>query len=138
MAYPRSPYDQEGGLYYFPRMIDKIRLHLKGDLPEDYHEQFGNGFDDRCCAFLKINHADIIQQVKDGKSDAEVLAWCFENGYHANEGDILMFNDFMSKRGWRDNASDYITEIKANNNISGRDDVQTFFDLIQLDEDRLS
>ncbi|MGA1198685.1 MAG: DUF5069 domain-containing protein [Candidatus Latescibacterota bacterium] len=137
MAYPRSPYDQEGGIYYFPRMIDKIRLHLKGDLPEDYHEQFGNGFDGRCCSFLQVNHTDVIEQVKAGKSDAEVLAWCFENGHHANEGDILMFNDFMSKRGWRDSASDYIAEIKAKHNISDRDNVQTFFDLIELDEDRL-
>ena len=138
MAYPRSPYDQEGGMYYFPRMIDKIRLHLKGELSEDYHEQFGKGFDGRCCSFLKVKHSDLIQQVKAGKSDAEVLAWCFENGHHASEGDILMFNDFMSKRGWRDNASDYIAEIKTKNNIANRDDVQTFFDLIELDEDRLS
>lgn len=137
MAYPRSPYDQEGGMYYFPRMIDKIRLHLKGELPEDYHEQFGNGFDGRCCNFLKVNHADLVEQVKAGKNDADVLTWCFENGHQISEGDILMFNDFMSKRGWRDNASDYIAEIKKEHNLADRDDVQTFFDLIELDEDRL-
>ena len=137
MTYPRNPYDQEGGLYYFPRMINKIRLHLKGELSEEYQEQFGNGFDDKCCTFLKVNHADIIEQVKAGKSDAEVLAWCFENGRHASDDDITMFNDAMSKRGWRDSASDYIAEIKARNNLSVRDDIQTFFDLIQLDEDRI-
>jgi len=137
MPYPRSPYDQEGGMYYFPRMLDKIRLHLKGELSEDYHEQFGNGFDGRCCSFLKVSHADVLEQVKAGKSDAEVLAWCYETGHKADDSDILLFNDFMSKRGWRDNASDYIAEIKAKSNISDRDDVQTFFDLIELDEGRL-
>lgn len=137
MAYPRSPYDQEGGLYYFPRMLDKIRLHLKNELAEDYHEQFGNGFDGRCCAFLKVTHADVIEQVKAGKSDAEVLAWCLETGHRVDEKDIMLFNDFMSKRGWRDSASDYIAEIKAKHNMSDRDDIQTFFDLIELDEDRL-
>ena len=137
MPYPRSPQDQEGGMYYFPRMIDKIRLHLKDELTDDYHEQFGNGFDDKCCTFLKVNHADVIEQVKVGKSDAEVLAWCLDNGHAATEYEIQMFNAFMSKRGWRDSASDYIAEIKAKHNISDRDDVQTFFDLIELDEDRL-
>ena len=136
MPYPRSPSDQEGGLYYFPRMIDKIRLHLKEDLPDDYRKQFGNGFDARCCSFLRVNHADLIQQVQNGKNDAEILAWCFDNGRHASEDDILMFNDFLSKRGWRDSASDYVSEIKSAHNISDRDDIQTFFDLIEIDEGR--
>ncbi|MBT3605781.1 MAG: DUF5069 domain-containing protein [Candidatus Latescibacteria bacterium] len=137
MAYPRSPRDQERDMYYFPRMTDKIRLHLKGELDEDYLEQFGNGFDGRCCAFLKVDHADVIAQVKAGKSDTEVLTWCFESGHSATEDDILMFNAFMSKRGWRDDTSDYIAEIKARNNISDRDDIQTFFDLIEADEERI-
>ena len=137
MAYPRTPYDQEGGMYYFPRMLDKIRLHLKNELSEDYHQQFGNGFDGRCCTFLNVNHADVIEQVKTGKNDADILAWCFENGHAADENDINLFNAFMSKRGWRDETSEYVAEIKAKNNISNRDDIQTFFDLIEADEGRL-
>ncbi|MDA0710277.1 MAG: DUF5069 domain-containing protein [bacterium] len=137
MAYPRSPYDQEGDLYYFPRMIDKIRLHIKGQLPEDYHEQYGNGFDARCCAFLKVDHTRLIQLVKAAKTDSEILAYCFENGRRPTEGDILMFNDFMSKRGWRDGASDYIAEIKAESAAYDSGRIQTFFDIIECDEDRL-
>ena len=38
---PRSPYDMVGGLVYFPRMFDKIRLHGRGDLPEAYHNNLG-------------------------------------------------------------------------------------------------
>lgn len=29
-AYPRSAYDQVGGIVYFARMLDKIRLHAAG------------------------------------------------------------------------------------------------------------
>ena len=29
------------GMMYFPRMLDKIRLHLRGELHEDYQENFG-------------------------------------------------------------------------------------------------
>ena len=30
-----------GGLMYFPRMLAKIRMHGCGNLPTDYHENFG-------------------------------------------------------------------------------------------------
>lgn len=54
MKYPRSPYDQEGGLVYFPRMLDKIRLKQSGDLSEDYVNNLGKGFDSQCCGFLGV------------------------------------------------------------------------------------
>jgi hypothetical protein len=42
---PRSPYDTQSGLVYFPRMLHKIRLHLAGTLPDDYRENLGQAFD---------------------------------------------------------------------------------------------
>jgi len=137
MSYPCSPYNEEGGINYLPRMLDKIRMNLKGKLSEDYCGNLGSGFDGRCCAFLQISYDDIVKQVESGSSDAQVLAWCFENGRSADENDILLFNNFMSKRGWRDDSSDYIAEIKQKFSIADRDDIQTFFDLIEADEDRL-
>ena len=32
----RSPYDKVGGLFYFGRMLDKIRRHENGELPLEY------------------------------------------------------------------------------------------------------
>jgi gluconokinase len=40
-TYPKSPLETTKGLMYFPRMLDKIRLHARGALPEDYHKNFG-------------------------------------------------------------------------------------------------
>ena len=34
---PRSPYDKVGGIVFFGRLIDKIRLHLAGKLPDTYN-----------------------------------------------------------------------------------------------------
>ncbi|MDP6038433.1 MAG: DUF5069 domain-containing protein [Candidatus Latescibacteria bacterium] len=137
MAYPRNPYDEEGGMNYFPRMLDKIRMNLKDELPEDYHGNLGSGFDGRCCDFLQVSYDDVVKQVEAGGSDADVLAWCFENGRNASENDILLFNSFMSKRGWRDESSEFIAEIKERASISDRNDIQTFYDLIQADEERM-
>ena len=39
----RSPSEKVGGLFYFRRMLDKIRLHAKGELPSDYHANLGKG-----------------------------------------------------------------------------------------------
>ena len=39
----RSPSEKVGGLFYFGRMLDKIRLHAKGELPSDYHANLGKG-----------------------------------------------------------------------------------------------
>ena len=42
----RSPYLKVGRLVYFGRMLDKIRLHAAGKLPEaDYGANLGKGFD---------------------------------------------------------------------------------------------
>ena len=134
MTYPRSPYDREDGLYYFPRMLHKMRMHLNDELPEDYHDLRSNGFDGVCCTFLQINYNDVLEQVKNGESDAQVLAWCFENGREPTDQDINMFNGYLSKRGWRDDSSDRLAEIVEKNGLSL--DTQTWFDLIEADEER--
>jgi hypothetical protein len=36
-TYPKSPKEMTRGMMYFPRMLDKIRLHAQAELREDYH-----------------------------------------------------------------------------------------------------
>ena len=45
-------YEKTRGLFYFARMCSKIRLHVAGKLPQDYHAMLGNGFDGRTCRYL--------------------------------------------------------------------------------------
>ncbi len=49
----RSPGAKVGGLVYFGRMLDKIRVHAKGELPADYHPKLGSGFDGWCVDLLQ-------------------------------------------------------------------------------------
>jgi Domain of unknown function (DUF5069) len=71
-----------GGIMYFPRMLDKIRLHAAGELHEDYKDNFGapQTADSALCNFLRIHHRDLIKRVAEGGSDEEILEWCFEKG----------------------------------------------------------
>src|SRR5437868_15128244 len=73
----RSPSVKVGGIVYFGRLIDKIRQHAKGQLPSDYQANLGRGFDSSCTKFLRIDHNRLMDRVKEGGSDEEILQWCF-------------------------------------------------------------
>ena len=76
----RSPSEKVGGLFYFGRMLDKIRLHAKDELPSDYHANLRKDFDEKCVTFLRVNYDDLVERVKKGGTDEEILEWCFNGG----------------------------------------------------------
>lgn len=117
-------------------MLDKIRLHSEGKLPEDYIPNLGGGFDERAINFLRVNYEAVITQTKLGGSDEEVLAWCFQNGHQPSTEEIEIWNEFMRKRGWNDTGSERLKLRKDEGGFGDRDDIQTFFDFIDLDEGR--
>jgi gluconokinase len=120
-------------------MISKIRLQLQGLLFLDYHQNLGLGFDGRCCRFLKIEYQELVQQVKQNDvDDITLLHWCFNNGHHPNDEEILIWNDFMSKRGWRDDSHTALLKYKEDNNLSHVPQIETLFDFYEYDEGRKS
>ncbi|PYL11603.1 MAG: hypothetical protein DMF48_06010, partial [Verrucomicrobia bacterium] len=89
----RSPSEKVGGLFYFGRMLDKIRLHAKGELPSDYHANLGTGFDEKCVKFLRVDYDELVECVKQGGSDDEILDWCCAVGRKPTEDDIYVWNE---------------------------------------------
>lgn len=137
----RSPYGKVGRLVYFGRMIDKIRLHAKGQLPADYTANYGdtqqpNVFDARCCRFLGITHAALAEQVATGKTEEELLAWCHDNGGSRTDEQCYIWNNFMMKRGWRDEANEGLLFRLREAGLQHRTDILTSFDFIDVDEAR--
>jgi len=126
-----------GGLFYFGRMLDKIRLHAKGKLPSDYHANLGKGFDEKCVRFLRVNYDQLVGRVKKGGTEEEILQWCFDNGRTPNEDDLHVWNEFMRKRGWNDEVSEMLAWRKKEAGMSDRSDIQTSFQFIDADEGRL-
>jgi hypothetical protein len=137
-TYPKSPKEMTKGMMYFPRMVDKIRLHARGELHEDYHKNLGapRTLDGACCNFLRVNYADLCERVKQGGTDEEILEWCFERGRRLNEGDLFVWNGFVSKLGWRDSYASVLEQRKTNHGIADRDDIVTIPDFIDFDEGR--
>ena len=131
----RSPYERVGGLVFFGRMLDKIRLNAAGKLPADYHKNVGKGFDFRCAEHLGVPYEEIVKRTIEGGTDEEILAWCRGKGGTRTEFQIEMWNSFIMKRGWRDSTSDIIAQRRVEYGIVGKP-AETFFDLIEYDEGR--
>ena len=133
----RSPSGKVGGLFYFGRMLDKIRNHAKGELPPDYHPNLGKGFDEKCVTFLRINYDQLVERVKQGGRDEAILRWCFKIGCRPSEDEIYVWNEFMRKRGWNDEVSETLKRRKQEAGMADRSDIQTAFQFIDADEGRL-
>ena len=101
---PRSTHDCTGGLVYLARMLDKIRQPAAGPLCADFHANLGAGFDARCCHLLGVEYASLRERV---------LAWCQASGTCLMEEQMLVWNKFMEKRGWRGEDDGFTQEREA-------------------------
>lgn len=129
----RHSAEQVGGLVFFGRMLDKIRLHAQGKLPADYNR--GPGFDSRVCRFLHVEYPALVERVLAGGSDDEILEWCFAHGRKPNEEEIYVFNSFAAKRGWKDDSTAALEEMKQKRGFGSRKEIETFFDFHKADEE---
>lgn len=137
MKFPRSPKDQVGGIVYFGRLADKIRLMAAGELHPDLHANLGKGFDERCVHFLGVGYEPLRDRALKGLDDAQLLAWAFQNGRQPGSEEIEVWNAFMSKRGWNDDASEILARRKKESGFESRGDIRTMFEYIDADEGRL-
>ena len=136
----RSPYIKVARLVYFGRMLDKIRLHAEGKLPPDYVANLGDDkpgvFDTRCCGFLRIKCSELQTRVlAGGLTDEQLLAWCHERGGARTDEECFVWNNFMMKRGWRDDANVRLRQRIAEGGYESKP-IMTFFDYIDFDEGR--
>jgi len=135
--FPRSVYDKTGGIVYFARMLDKVRLQAANALGKDYIENLGAGFDGRCLLLLGVKYDDLKKRVLAGGSDDDVLQWCFKSGRQPSADEIADWNDFMVKRGWRDGVSDRLKmRLKEAKMEHRAGEILTMFDFIEADEGR--
>ena len=133
----RSPYLKVGRLVYFGRMLDKVRLQAAGQLPAaDYGANLGKGFDSRCCNFLRVNYDELKARTLQGGTDDQLLAWCHEKGGARTDEECEIWNGFMMKRGWRDAATPGLIKQREEAGLGQREDIVTFFDLMDVEEGR--
>ena len=134
--HPRSPYEKLGGYVHLPRLIDKARLHRKGLLNGYNYKTVG--FDKHLLAFLKLNgdaFEDIANSLDD---DGAILDWVQKNGVRHSPELIEEWNEAMISRH-PDTAVKKARFLHFLREAGGeaRNDIRTYFDLIEFDEGRM-
>ena len=134
----RSAHEEVGGIVYFGRMLDKIRLRARGALPDDYNvgTKAWFDFDARCTRFLRVRYGDLKKRARQGGSDLQILRWCFKQGRKPGKEDVEIWNTFMRKRGWNDPSSGGLESEKRAAGLADRAGIVTWFDLFDADEGR--
>jgi len=133
----RSDCEKVGGIVFFGRMLDKIRLHGAGRLPPGYNLGTSDWtwFDSRCTRFLGVEYPVLVERVLRGGTDEEILEWCFQQGCRPGEEEIEIWNDFLTKHGWRDRSSQALAEDKKRRGFGNREDILTWFEFHKADEE---
>jgi gluconokinase len=135
--YPCSPAEEIDGLVYFPRLCEKVRLMDAGKLHPDLHANLGKAMDLWTCQFLGVDYAELVEQIREGLSDAEAFTWTREHGTARNASEVTWWNSYMRNVGFRDDLSQRLSERIEESGLAARaDEILTMFDYIDADEGR--
>ncbi len=129
---PRSPRTRLGGFVQLPRLIDKARAVAAGR-GGDYH--YNCPIDQRFFAFTGVNPEALMEQVKAGKSDSELLAFVM-----ANLSPQRQAFEIVAWSRWFEQLTPTPPDTRAffndihRKNAPQRDDIATWFDWLDLDD----
>ena len=136
----RSPRETLGGYAILPRLIDKVRLHAKGQLPADYIPQLlapEPALDGRLLAFTGLDADRLRDAILSTRTDAAVLAWVERHAHPHSDSE---------KRAWAQEIDAYRPSpdrvhlrMERYPEVAAQVDVGAIsvFDVIDLDEGRL-
>jgi hypothetical protein len=142
MAFPktvvlRSPRESLGGYIILPRLIDKVRLLAKGQLPQPYAANVLGAeytLDGRFLSFTGLDAEALRQVIVSSRTDDEVLAWVQAHAKPATLAD---------KRAWAEQIDSYRPDAALGEyrrrlypELAARIDVSclSVLDLIDMDE----
>jgi len=132
-TFPRSPYDMLAGLVMLPRTTDKVRAHL-ADTLGDY--VYDCPLDKELFAFLGIDGARFANQVKTAETDEEVACWIEENCPRLQVEKDAINNKMRHLKPEGEEGKKWLEEQRKELGRDDRDDIWTYFDLLDADEGR--
>jgi gluconokinase len=83
-----------------------------------------------------VEYDALKRRALEGATDEEILEWCFATGRQLDETDILIWNEYIRKRGWNDSASGRLSDSKKESGHSARTDLMTIPDYTDVLEGR--
>jgi len=138
LIYPRSPRETMDGWHYLPRYVDKIRLHLAGQLHADYQENLGKAFDGMWLKAAGLTHEQFVEVVKKSLTDGEVCDWVRKHVKRTAAEKDAHWQDVSRRPLPGDEAAHARLKLrKEQAGIAHRDDIQRFVDMLDADEKRI-
>ena len=127
---PRSLRVRIGGYAHLARLLDKARAVIAGK-GGDYH--YNCPLDQRLFAFTGISHEAMLEQIKTGKTDWEILGWIDATSKRARH-EVIAWSAWLEQHGpgGADGHEWAAGVIKGNK--SERDDIRSFADLLDFDD----
>lgn len=132
-AFPRSPKQEMAGLVHLPRMIDKGRAYKENKLA-DYI--FPCPLDKIILNFLRVDAEVFANMTRDKKND-EINHWAKEQTKSKSQTDLDFINkQILERKPDSEDRLEYFNDLR-NKIDPSRSDVDTWVDLIDLEEGRL-
>lgn len=127
---PRSPRCKLGGYVHLPRLLDKARAVIAGKNGEF---NYNCPLDQHFFRFTDIDSDAMLAAIKEGKTDTEMLAWV-EAKTTKSPAEIKAWSSWLESHAASsaDTHAWFADVIKTN--APGREDIVTFFDLLDLDD----
>lgn len=136
----RSPRETLGGYIILPRLIDKVRLHAKGELPPEYHGNLlktGRTLDGWLLSFTGLDPERLRAAILAARGDDEVLAWIDRHALSHTDEQKRAWAESIA--GYRPDAAGLEFRTKSYPDLSARIDIGSLgpLDMIDMDEGRM-
>jgi len=131
---PRSARAKLGGYVILPRMLDKGRATINGKNGEF---RFDCPLDQHILNFLGIAGRALLKELKKGKGDGEVIAWIKKNQKNKHQPwQIEVWSSYHEKRAPDSDqeTASFFTGRLVELGAAKREDIKTWFDLLDLDD----
>jgi hypothetical protein len=129
---PRSPRVRLGGFVLLPRILDKGRAQLAGKNGE---YNYACPMDQHFLQFVGIDPKALQKQLATGKGDGEILAWVLKQAKHQRTpAEIHAWSAYHEQRAPGDvDGREFFHGAHAKI-APKREDIATWFDLLDLDD----
>jgi hypothetical protein len=127
---PRSRRTRLGGYTHLPRLLDKARAIAFGNIGE-YH--YNCPADREFFDFTGIDHEALLAEVRQGKSDTEMVAW-IKTQTSRQPAEIFAWSAWMDQHGPAGHAGFGWFSGEMRRMAPDRTELRTFSDLLDLDD----
>lgn len=131
--YPRGPREELDGIMLLPRAIDKARAQIEGKLGE--YKYYGCRFNRHLFDTLGVTDDEFLDAVRTAPDDSAVVEW-IRDYVRPERGKVERMHEWVRhNEPQADERAEFCDELERID--PGNDSVNTWTDLIDLEEGRL-